>query len=230
MTALRECPLSMRLGPTTTLEGALCVPPRARGLVVFVHGSGSSRHSARNRAVAGVLQAGGLATLLFDLLTPDEEAVDTVTRHLRFDIELLSTRVVAVVDQLCRRSETTGLALGLFGASTGAAAALVAAAARPRQVEAVVCRGGRPDLAMSSLGQVAAPVLLLVGDRDDVVVALNESALAHLRGEAQLMLIQGATHLFEESGTLDLVATHACRWFRQHLGTGHPEVLPLELR
>lgn len=230
MSALRECLLSLRLGPNTTLEGALCVPEGARGLVAFIHGSGSSRHSARNRAVATALQEGGLATLLFDLLTPDEEAIDAVTRHLRFDIELLSTRVVAVVDQLGHRPETKGLALGLFGASTGAAAALVAAAARPRRVEAVVCRGGRPDLAMSSLEQVAAPVLLLVGELDDIVVALNQSALTHLRGEALLELIPGATHLFEEPGTLALVAARASRWFRQHLGTGRPELLPLELR
>jgi len=188
--------------------------------VAFAHGSGSSRLSPRNRYVAGVLQAGGLATLLFDLLTEAEERIDVQTRHLRFDIELLAERLAGATDWLLRQDEVAGLALGYFGASTGAAAALMAAACRQEEVGAVVSRGGRPDLAGPLLPQVRAPTLLLVGGLDHVVIEMNQEALARLTCEKKLEIVEGATHLFEEPGTLEEVARLATDWFRGHLSSG----------
>jgi dienelactone hydrolase len=199
------------------LAGDLVVPPAARGIVVFAHGSGSGRFSARNRAVAGVLVRAGLATLLMDLLTPQEEAVDLRTRHLRFDIPLLARRVIASIDWLAADATARDLPVGCFGASTGAAAALIAAAERPERVGAVVSRGGRPDLAREALGRVHAPTLLIVGGNDPDVLRLNEQALAALGGEARLEVVPGATHLFEEPGALERVAALARDWFLEHL-------------
>ena len=200
-----------------TLRGNLNIPAGARGLVLFAHGTGSSRHSPRNRYVAGVLREGGLATLLLDLLTEEEEAVDLRTRRLRFDIDLLADRLVAVMDWLRERPDTATLAIGYFGASTGAGAALVAAARRPHAVGAVVSRGGRPDLAGDALPAVSAPTLLIVGGYDAPVIEMNREALAQLRVEKELVIVPGATHLFEEPGTLEEVARLARRWFEQHL-------------
>ncbi|AGA28083.1 dienelactone hydrolase family protein [Singulisphaera acidiphila] len=202
---------------SVTLEGDLGVPAGARGVVLFAHGSGSSRLSPRNRFVAGALRAEGLATLLIDLLTPEEEAVDLRTRHLRFDIALLAERLVGVTDWLGADPETLGLKVGYFGASTGGGAALVAAAERPDVVGAVVSRGGRPDLARPALAHVKAPTLLIVGGDDEPVIALNREALAQLRCENRLEIIPGATHLFEQPGTLEAVAMIAGEWFRTHL-------------
>ena len=200
------------------LEGNLTIPAGARGLVIFAHGSGSSRFSPRNGYVASVLQAAGLGTLLMDLLTADEERVDEVTRELRFDIDFLAERVACAVDWAARAPATRGLAIGCFGSSTGAAAALVAAAARPDHVAAVVSRGGRPDLAGDALARVRAPTLLLVGGEDRVVIGLNREALHALDCEKKLTIIPGATHLFEEPGTLARVAALAADWFARHLG------------
>ncbi len=200
------------------LPGDLALPPAAGGLVVFAHGSGSSRFSRRNRYVAGTLNERGLATLLFDLLTAPEHAVDQVTREHRFDIELLTRRLVGTVDWLARHGDLAALPLGLFGASTGAAAALGAAARRPDRVAAVVSRGGRPDLAQPWLGQVAAPTLLIVGGLDAQVIALNRQAAARLTAPHRLEIVPGATHLFEEPGTLEAVARLAGAWFIRHLG------------
>jgi putative phosphoribosyl transferase len=202
---------------SAVLEGDLGIPEGAGGVVLFAHGSGSSRHSKRNRYVAGTLREAGLATLLIDLLTPDEEAVDIRTAHLRFDIGLLAGRLVGATDWLANEPETRGLKVGYFGASTGGGAALVAAAERPDLVGAVVSRGGRPDLAGASLLQVRAPTLLIVGGRDVPVIEMNREALGQLRCEKQLEIVPGATHLFEEPGTLEVVAGLAERWFRQHL-------------
>jgi putative phosphoribosyl transferase len=199
------------------LEGDLGIPDGAGGLVLFAHGSGSSRHSTRNRFVAGSLRRGGLATLLIDLLTPDEEAVDLRTAHLRFDIGLLADRLVGATDWLANEPDTRGLKVGYFGASTGGGAALVAAAERPGLVGAVVSRGGRPDLAGASLLQVRAPTLLIVGGRDGPVIEMNREALGQLRCEKQMEIVPGATHLFEEPGALEAVAGLAERWFRRHL-------------
>jgi len=199
------------------LQGCLEVPRPACGLVVFAHGSGSSRFSRRNQQVAAVFRQAGLGTLLFDLLTPEEERVDAVTRHLRFDIPRLARRLVAVVHWLRRLPEAAELPIGLFGASTGGAAALVAAAELGPVVAAVVSRGGRPDLAGAALAGVAAPTLLIVGGYDDVVIDLNEDALARLRCEKQLRIVPGATHLFEEAGKLDQVARLSSEWFVRHL-------------
>src|SRR5216684_3830027 len=205
------------------LEGDLALPPGARGMVVFAHGSGSSRFSPRNRAVAAALRAAGLGTLLVDLLTRDEERVDARTGHLRFDIRLLATRLVACIDWLAGGARTSDLRIGCFGASTGAAAALVAAAARPRSVGAVVSRGGRPDLAGPALTQVRAPTLLIVGSEDEEVLELNRQALEKLPGQKALVVIPGATHLFEEPGALEQVADLARRWFLRWLAA---EALP----
>jgi dienelactone hydrolase len=202
-----------------TLRGTLNVPADARGLVLFAHGTGSSRHSPRNRYVASVLREGGLATLLFDLLTEEEEAIDLRTRHLRFDINLLAERLVAVTDWLRDRSDTGPLSIGYFGASTGAGAALVAAARRPDAVGAVVSRGGRPDLASTALPAVSAPTLLIVGGDDLPVIEMNRDALGQLRGEKELVIVPGATHLFEEPGTLEEVARLARHWFVRHLAS-----------
>ena len=200
-----------------TLEGDLTMPCGAKGIILFAHGSGSSRFSPRNRRVAQMLQEGGLATLLFDLLTPSEETIDMRTRQLRFDIDLLAKRLVATTDWLLHQPNVQHLRLGYFGASTGAAAALIAAAQRPEVVAAVVSRGGRPDLALSVLPQVKAPTLLIVGGNDQPVIHMNEQALAQLHTQAKLEIVPGATHLFEEPGTLDIVARLARDWFRCYL-------------
>ena len=196
-----------------TLTGDLVLPDAARGVVCFAHGSGSSRHSPRNREVAEVLQRAGLATLLIDLLGEDEERVDRVTAELRFDIPLLGRRVTAAVDRLGERADTADLPLGHFGASTGAAAALVAAAERADRVRAVVSRGGRPDLAGDALPAVRAPVLLIVGGEDRQVLGMNEQAATELTAEHRVVVIPGATHLFEEPGTLEAAADAARDWF-----------------
>ncbi|MCL4486985.1 MAG: dienelactone hydrolase family protein [Chloroflexi bacterium] len=199
------------------LEGNLDVPADARGIVLFAHGSGSSRHSPRNRYVAQVLQQAHLATLLMDLLTPDEEAEDVITARLRFNILMLARRVIGATDWLANNPATRDLRIGYFGASTGAAAALVAAAERPGAVHAVVSRGGRPDLAGASLARVRAPTLLIVGGRDPAVIDLNQEALAKLTVEKQLRIVPGATHLFEEPGALEQVGTLARGWFGKRL-------------
>jgi putative phosphoribosyl transferase len=200
-----------------TLEGNLTLPQDSHGIVLFAHGSGSSRHSPRNRYVARVLNEAKLATLLIDLLTPHEEVIDARTAQLRFDIDLLAERLVDATDWLTQFPDTKDLPIGYFGASTGAAAALAAAAVRPEAVGAIVSRGGRPDLARAALAQVRAPTLLIVGGNDGQVIELNRAALAQLRCEKQLMIVPGATHLFEEPGALDEVARLACDWFQRHL-------------
>ncbi|RJQ49275.1 MAG: alpha/beta fold hydrolase [Gammaproteobacteria bacterium] len=200
-----------------TLEGNLHLTPDAGGIVVFAHGSGSSRHSPRNRFVARHLQEVGLATLLFDLLTSDEEFAERATGHLRFDIKLLARRLAQVTDWLRQQPQTRALKTGYFGASTGAAAALVAAAEHPRGVSAIVSRGGRPDLAGAALARVKAPTLLLVGGEDAVVIDLNKEAFEQLQVEKKLQIIPGATHLFEEPGALEEVADLARQWFEHHL-------------
>lgn len=198
------------------LQGDLVVPNDARGIVVFAHGSGSSRRSQRNRAVAEVLQHERFATLLLDLLTETEEDEDRRTRELRFDIELLAERVAAAVDQIREQVVVRGLPVGLFGASTGAAAA-VAAAARDESVRAVVSRGGRPDLADQALARVRAPTLLIVGGRDTEVLELNRAASRELTAPTRIEVVEGATHLFEEPGALEQVARLATGWFDEHL-------------
>jgi putative phosphoribosyl transferase len=199
------------------LEGDLVVPGGASGCVLFAHGTGSSRHSPRNRFVAEALHERGLATLLLDLLTADEEQAERRTGHLRFDIGLLADRLAAAIDWVGGEPETAELPLGLFGASTGAAAALVAAADRPNGVGAVVSRGGRPDLAGEALGRVRAPTLLIVGGRDAPVLDLNREALEALGAPGRLEVVPGASHLFEEPGTLELVAELAGEWLDRHL-------------
>jgi putative phosphoribosyl transferase len=199
------------------LAGDLVRPESAGGLVLFAHGSGSSRKSPRNRYVAGVLQEAGFATLLMDLLTPDEERAERAGARRRFDIDLLARRLIGAAEWVDANPDTAGLAVGYFGASTGAAAALVAAAERPERVQAIVSRGGRPDLAGAALPRVAAPTLLIVGSLDDVVIELNRAALARLAIEARLEIVPGATHLFEEPGTLEEVARLARDWFHRHL-------------
>jgi dienelactone hydrolase len=199
------------------LEGDLAMPSGAEGIVLFAHGSGSSRHSSRNRFVAEELQRGGLATLLLDLLTPAEEQIDERTRHLRFDIGLLADRLVGAIRWLDNQQDTHGLPLGLFGASTGGGAALVVAARRPDRVDAVVSRGGRPDLAADALPHVRAPTLLIVGGNDPVVIELNKMAMRRMVAPVELVIIPGATHLFEEPGALEEVARLARNWFVQYL-------------
>jgi putative phosphoribosyl transferase len=200
------------------LQGDLIVPAGARGFVLFAHGSGSSRHSPHNQEVARALHNGRLGTLLLDLLTPAEEQIDAQTRYLRFDVPLLAERLIAAVDWLKRDRAAAELPLGLFGASTGAAAALIAAAERPREARAVVSRGGRPDLAGVALGQVGAPTLLIVGGNDDGVLDLNRQAMGRLRSiDKELAVVSGATHLFEEPGALDEVARLARNWFERYL-------------
>lgn len=200
-----------------SLEGNLSIPANPRGVVLFAHGSGSGRHSRRNRFVAQELNKRGLATLLLDLLTTEEEQVDTRTRHLRFDIDLLASRLVGATDWLAQHAETQPLRIGYFGASTGAAAALVAAAEHPDAVSAVVSRGGRPDLAGAALSRVRAPTLLIVGERDVPVISMNEAALRQLNVEKKLVIVPFATHLFEEPGTLEQVARLAGDWFVHYL-------------
>ncbi|WP_204292110.1 dienelactone hydrolase family protein [Micromonospora gifhornensis] len=205
------------------LPADLLIPAQPVGAVLFAHGSGSSRHSPRNVAVARSLSAGGLGTVLVDLLTPAEAEADAVTAELRFDIDLLSRRLATIVDWLASEQPFDTARIGIFGASTGAAAALVAAARRPEQVYAVVSRGGRPDLAGAALGQVRAPTLLLVGGLDEPVISLNRHALDQLTAPADLRVIPGATHLFEEPGTLEQVAEAAADWFHDYL---HPQLSP----
>jgi pimeloyl-ACP methyl ester carboxylesterase len=213
----REESVRVQAGPVM-LEGDLGLPSGARGIVVFAHGSGSSRHSPRNRFVAQELREAGLATLLFDLLTAEEEEEDALNAHLRFDIELLAERLVGATDWLSQNLDTRNLRVSYFGASTGAAAALVAAARRPDRVGAIVSRGGRPDLAGPALRQVQAPTLLIVGGDDFSVIELNRQAMQELAAkEQQLVLIPGATHLFEEPGALEEVARLANAWFTRYL-------------
>jgi dienelactone hydrolase len=199
------------------LEGNLLIPDGARGVVMFAHGSGSSRFSSRNRYVAEVLRAGGVGTLLIDLLTRDEETADLRTAHLRFDIALLADRLVGASAWLAKQPETRTLKLGLFGASTGGGAALVAGARVPERIAAVVSRGGRPDLAGPSLPAVQAPTLLIVGGDDGPVIEMNREAYEQLVCERQMVIVPGASHLFEEPGTLEEVARLATEWFTQHL-------------
>ncbi|HEY5892545.1 MAG TPA: dienelactone hydrolase family protein [Chthoniobacterales bacterium] len=199
-----------------TLDGNLSVPESAQGLVLFVHGSGSSRHSPRNRFVAGALNDAGLATLLFDLLTSEEEMVDSFSREHRFDIDLLAARLDFAMEWVLKERSVHDLPIGYFGSSTGAAAALVGAAARPDHVAAVVSRGGRPDLAGNALAIVRPPTLLVVGGNDDVVIGLNRDAMARMRCKVTLKIVPGAGHLFEEPGKLEEVARLAGVWFNEH--------------
>jgi putative phosphoribosyl transferase len=214
---MEEREVRVPAGPVE-LEGNLGVPEGAQGVVLFAHGSGSGRHSPRNRYVARVLREAGLATLLIDLLTPDEEEVDLRTRHLRFDIGLLAQRLASATDWLVENPDTSNLRIGYFGASTGAGAALVAAAERPEAVGAIVSRGGRPDLAGDALPLVKAPTLLIVGGNDVPVIGMNEEAMERMRAENRLEIVPGATHLFEEPGALEEVAQLAADWFARHLG------------
>jgi pimeloyl-ACP methyl ester carboxylesterase len=199
------------------IDGDLSVPDRATGIVLFAHGSGSSRLSPRNRKVARELQDGGLATLLFDLLTPMEEEEDKRTGQLRFDVKLLADRLVTVIDLVAEGLGEGAFRIGLFGASTGSAAALIAAAKRPKIVRAIVSRGGRPDLAESALASVRAPTLLIVGAQDPQVLQLNMNALAQLKCIKRMEVVPRATHLFAEAGTLEQVSWLARDWFNQHL-------------
>jgi predicted phosphoribosyltransferase/pimeloyl-ACP methyl ester carboxylesterase len=219
MNIVREEPVRIPID-TAMLAGDLRIPPRPRGLVLFAHGSGSSRHSRRNRRVAAVLEHGGFATLLMDLLTEPEEAVDLRTSHMRFDIGLLADRLVQTTDWIAQQAALERMPVAYFGASTGAAAALVAAAQRPDRVRAVVSRGGRPDLAMDALPRVTQPTLLIVGGADLPVIELNRQALGRLRSEKRLEIVPHATHLFEEPGALEEVARLARSWFDVHLAPG----------
>jgi pimeloyl-ACP methyl ester carboxylesterase len=203
-----------------SLEADIKLPVPARGVVVFAHGSGSSRHSPRNRYVAEELQGAGLGTVLVDLLTPEEEQADLTSGKFRFDIGLLAQRLAGIVDWLVNHDTAGGVDVGLFGASTGAAAALVAAAERPGPVVAVVSRGGRPDLAGDALELVTQPTLLIVGEQDPVVVGLNRQAMEMMRAPTRLETVPGASHLFEEPGALEQVARLARHWFVRHLGVG----------
>ena len=200
------------------LSGNLNIPKDAGALVLFAHGSGSSRHSPRNQFVAHALNEAGLATLLFDLLTPEEEAIDMQNREHRFNIRLLAERLVEATKWTKQQKQTSNLRIGYFGSSTGGAAALVAAVDAPQDVDAVVSRGGRPDLAGEALPKVQAPTLLIVGGNDDIVIELNEQARDRMRCEVKLEIIPGATHLFEEPGTLEKVAKLASDWFVKHMG------------
>ncbi|MEZ5758362.1 MAG: dienelactone hydrolase family protein [Emcibacteraceae bacterium] len=201
-----------------TLGGRLSVPPNARGIVIFAHGSGSSRFSFRNWYVAEMLYEHNIASLLTDLLSPEEEEIDLRTRHLRFDIPMLADRLVQIADWVKRSAVTKNLKMGYFGASTGGGAALIAAAQRPGDIATVVSRGGRPDLAGKFLSGVKIPALLIVGENDPEVLKLNEEALDDLNDESRLFIIPGATHLFEEPGTLHMVAQIAADWFKKYIG------------
>ena len=214
---MQERKVRVSAGPVT-LEGSLGIPNSAGGVVLFAHGSGSGRHSPRNRYVARVLREANLATLLIDLLTEDEEEVDLRTTRLRFDIGLLARRLVGATDWLVQNPDTEQQRIGYFGASTGAGAALVAAAERPDEVGAIVSRGGRPDLAGDALPLVKAPTLLIVGGNDEPVIGMNEEALARMRAVNRLQIVPGASHLFEEPGALEEVARLATVWFARHLG------------
>ncbi|MDO8568195.1 MAG: dienelactone hydrolase family protein [Dehalococcoidales bacterium] len=211
-----QCPVQIPMG-VVTLDGDLCLPEDARGVVIFAHGSGSSRFSLRNRYVAQALRKEGLGTLLFDLLTKDEETEDMQTAHLRFDIELLAERLVSATDWVKVNPVTVSLKIGYFGASTGAAAALVAAAERPDVIGAIVSRGGRPDLAKGALSRVTAPTLLIVGGDDSPVIGMNSEAFHMLQAKKKMVIIPGATHLFEEPGALEEVSRLAVKWFVEHL-------------
>jgi dienelactone hydrolase len=215
-TALRPDPVQIPAGEIV-LDGDLAIPPNAHGVVLFAHGSGSGRHSPRNRAVATALNDHGFATLLLDLLTPQEEVVDDRTAHIRFDIPLLASRLTAAGEWLASHPHTGALPLGLFGASTGAGAALIMAARKPDLVRAVVSRGGRPDLADDDLPSVRCPTLLIVGGNDQPVIELNELAKSRMQAPVTLEIIAGATHLFEEPGTLEKVEQLAAAWFERWL-------------
>ncbi len=217
MTSEAETPERRVQIPPSGVAGDLTIPVSARGIIVFAHGSGSSRLSSRNRFVAGVLQRAGLATLLLDLLTTEEEQIDLRTGHLRFDIDLLHRRLVEATRWLADDSQAGALPVGYFGASTGAAAALTAAAALPASTRAVVSRGGRPDLAGDALSKVQAPTLMIVGGNDQVVIELNQQALKALHCDKKLEIVAGATHLFEEPGALEEVAALARSWFQKYL-------------
>ena len=207
----------VRITSNVTLDGDLTLPEGAAGLVIFAHGSGSSRHSTRNRAVAHVLQRKRFATLLLDLLTSEEELIDDHTAEYRFDVDLLARRVVTATDWAESRPDLHHLPVAYFGASTGAAAALIAAAERSATVRATVSRGGRPDLADDALLRVEAPTLLIVGGNDERVLELNRDAMNRMRAPVQLEIVPGATHLFEEPGALEQVAALAAGWFQKHL-------------
>jgi len=219
----RERPSETTKTPVTvpidgrSLPGDLGMPADPHGIVLFAHGSGSSRHSRRNQYVARLLEHRHLATLLIDLLTPQEEVVDDRTAEYRFDIPMLAGRLVAIVDWLRRRADTAPLPIGLFGASTGGGAALIAASERPREIAAVVSRGGRPDLAGTALAKVTSPTLLIVGGFDTPVIDMNRAAMKRMGGAVTLEIVPGATHLFEEPGTLERVADLAGAWFASHL-------------
>ena len=215
-TAIQES-VQIDVGGNVAIDGDLRLPERAAGLVVFAHGSGSSRFSRRNRAVAGVLETAGFGTLLLDLLTPREESVDERTREHRFDIEMLGRRVVGATDWAQARSDLHSLPVAFFGASTGSAVALIAAAARPGIARAVISRGGRPDLADAALPNVQAPTLLIVGGHDEPVIEMNREAMQRMRAPVELVIVPGATHLFEEQGALEEVARLAADWCRRHL-------------
>jgi dienelactone hydrolase len=215
-TLVEHTSISVRAGDLM-LQGDLSTPSSPKGIVLFAHGSGSSRHSPRNRHVAEVLNDHSLGTLLVDLLTAQEEQEDEITAQLRFDIELLSQRLVAITDWLASLHQFRGHEIGLFGASTGAAAALMTAARRPELVKAVVSRGGRPDLAGSTASLVHAPTLLIVGGRDTEVIQMNRDAMALMKCKVELKIVPGATHLFEERGALSQVASLAADWFTTHL-------------
>lgn len=204
---------------STTIEGNLSVPEGAEGIVLFAHGAGSSRQSPRNNFVADELRTGGLATLLIDLLTPEEKEIDRRTRRIRFDIDRLGERVVGTTEWLLEQPETEDLNVGIFGSSTGAAGGLIAAAEKPEAVAAVVSRGGRVDMAESVLDQVRAPTLFIVGGKDLQVLSLNKQALAQLEAEKELEVVEGVGHLFEEPGALDEVARLTREWFQRHLAT-----------
>jgi putative phosphoribosyl transferase len=216
---MEEREVRVPVGPVI-LEGNLDIPESARGVVLFARGSGSGRHSPRNRYVAEELRQAGLGTLLIDLLTPEEEEIDLRTRHLRFDIGMLADRLVGTTNWLKRDPNTRNLRVGYFGASTGAGAALVAAAERPEEVGAIVSRGGRPDLAGDALARVRAPTLLIVGENDVPVIEMNREAMERLRVEKELKIVSGATHLFEEPGALEEVTRLASDWFVRYLGCG----------
>jgi dienelactone hydrolase len=215
-TTARTSPVQIRAG-AALIDGDLAIPERALGLVVFAHGSGSSRFSTRNRAVAQTLEDGGFATLLLDLLTRREETIDLRTREYRFDVDRLGHRVVAAIDWASGELDISELPIACFGASTGAAAALIAAAERPQAVRAVISRGGRPDLAGDSLPRVQAPTLLIVGGADDVVIELNRQAMRRMHAPVSLEIVPGATHLFEEPGTLEEVSRLALVWCRRYV-------------
>ena len=202
---------------TVLLEGHLMIPAGAQGVVLFAHGSGSSRYSPRNRYVAQTLNDAVLGTLLIDLLTSEEHRIDQRTRHFRFDIDLLANRLLGATDWLCQTPMTRALNIGYFGASTGSAAALIAAAERPNIIKAIVSRGGRPDLASKALARVQTPTLLIVGGEDYAVIELNQTAFAQINAEKQLKIVPHATHLFEEPGTLEAVSQIATQWFQEHL-------------